>query len=216
MATISLARTFDLPVLAFEGGAAPRALADGAGKRQHEAIDKEFIIEVATHRAADPEFCVLWSALVAEGRSTQKIYQMPAYFHFQRESRTAKETMELLTITRRSDSSRVGVVPVRLGNEQISFRLGKYTLYKTSVGMINLLGSVPAAPEGDAMAHYLVQQLLVLFPRAKAVFMHSLPQQSEHWAALSAPSLGGRALASSPLAQWRDCHTLPLPETFDD
>jgi hypothetical protein len=163
------------------------------GAAHGENVQQEFSIEIATEKAEDPAFCVLWSALVAESCGSEKIYQTPAYFQFQREVLTVHR-MELLTITRRRDAKLVGVVPVRIGAQTIDFSVGGLSLCKTDVITIRLLGSTPVAPGGAAMAQYLVQMLLSLFPEAKAVFMHALPRASELWGALATPGVGGRSL----------------------
>ena len=206
----------EAPVLALEkvhGDAGP---ARQSGSRMPAAsAQPNYIVELATERSADPAFCLLWRALVVAGGSHQKIYQTPEFFHFQRETCDSGERLELLTISRRDDRALVGVVPVRIGRQDVVFGVGKLVLYKASVEMINLLGSVPAAP-GGVLTQELGLQLLAAFPQAKAIFMQSLPLSSPHWRALqasadSAPQLLGCAL----MGQWRECHTLPLPATFE-
>ena len=173
----------------------------------------DYLVELATHRAADPAFCLLWRALVAAGNSHQKIYQTPEFFQFQRETCRGSERPELLTVSRRSDGSLVGVLPVRIGRQEIVFGIGKLVLYQTSVEVINLLGSVPVAPGGAALTRFIVLQMLAAFPQAKAVFMQSLPLCSEHWRSLEADG-GAGPLGAALMGQWRECHTLPLPATF--
>jgi CelD/BcsL family acetyltransferase involved in cellulose biosynthesis len=81
--------------------------------------------------------------------------------------------------------------------------------------MISLLGSIPAVPGGSAVADYLANQMLELFPQAKAVFMQALPSRSEHWNDLLEVGASGSALSATLIGQWRDCHTMPLPASFD-
>jgi hypothetical protein len=77
--------------------------------------------------------------------------------------------------------------------------------------MINVLGSIPAVPCCPALAQHLLARMLELFPAAHAVLLQSLPMNSAHWRHVaSTPSI-----SSALMAPWRDCHTLPLPASFD-
>jgi hypothetical protein len=178
-----------------------------------EAAPRDFVVVVATERASDPAFCILWQALVADSASPQKIYQGPDYFHFLKDTCKPGERIELLTVMRLSDAAIVGVVPVRLQGHTLHFRLGSLELGKIQVNMINLLGSIPAVPACPAVIGYLGTQLLALFPSARAVFMQAVPAASGHWRDLN--GIGARPLATSLLCPWRDCHTVPLPPSFD-
>lgn len=210
---------FDAKILAFEGRAGTGASGRGQGRKGRAAAadaGAEFVVELATERVADPEFCLRWRALVLAGDSHQKIYQTPEFFQCQAEASQDQpgERMELVTICARSDQRLLGVVPVRLGRQELCFGIGKAILYKTAVEMVNLLGSIPAVPDGAALMQHLVQQLLAMFPQAKAVYMKSIPWHSEQWRQLEAIT-AGPPLASSLIGQWRECHTLPLPATFE-
>lgn len=208
---------FDAKILAFEGPAGTGVSGRGNSGRAAEADGgAEYIVELATHRVADPEFCLRWRALVLAGDSHQKIYQTPEFFQYQIEASQAQpdERMELLTICERSDKRLLGVVPVRLGRQELCFGFGKVMLYKTAVEMVNLMGSIPAVPGGAGLMQHLVQQLLAMFPQAKAVYMKSFPLHSEHWRQLETIT-AGPPLGWSLMGQWRDCHTLPLPATFE-
>jgi hypothetical protein len=207
--------SLDIPVVGFEriaglsgapaGAARPAALAaacDAAG---------DFSVELATQHATEPAFCGVWRALVLAGDSPQKIYQTPEFFQFQRETVNDGERLELLGVRRRSDGVLVGVVPVRLGRQQVVFGVGKLVLYRHTVATINVLGSIPAMPSCPALAQYVVLRMLQLFPFASAVFMQSLPLRSAHWHHVAATPAFGAAL----LGPWRECHTQPLPATFE-
>lgn len=213
MQTINRAPHSDAQVLAFQDTDAlqqpllPAALEiDGA---------PGFEIALATERAQDPTFCILWQALVADSDSPQKIYQTPAFFKFAQDARQPGERLELLTVTRTGDGALVGVVPVRMGKQDLNFKFGPFLLHSAKVEMINLLGSIPAAPSGTVVADQLVSAMLALLPDAKAVMMPSLPQDSAHWHAVSEIRAEGGSLATSLMGPWRECYQLPLTRTFE-
>ncbi|MES2016479.1 MAG: GNAT family N-acetyltransferase [Pseudomonadota bacterium] len=172
------------------------------------------VLALATERASDPAFCISWQALVAGSASPQKIYQTPAFFAFL-QGACKGDRLELLTMTRLSDGVLVGVVPVRVSRQALDFQLGPLCLHRAKVEMINLLGSIPAVPPGAAVAGYLADQLLALFPNARAVFMQALPADSVHYADLKAIRASGAMLATSLMRPWQQCYTIPLPATFD-
>ena len=193
------------------------ALHDAAGDQSAPAIGAahEYVVALGTERAMDPTFCILWQALVADSLSPQKIYQTPAFFKFMQDTRKPGERLELLTVSRHADGALVGVVPVRISEQELNFNVGPFKLHTSKIEMINLLGSIPAAPSGSAMANQLVSQLLALFPNSKAVFMPALPLESAHWQDLAEIGTGGGVLSTTLMGPWRDCHTLPLPATFE-
>jgi CelD/BcsL family acetyltransferase involved in cellulose biosynthesis len=175
----------------------------------------EFVVALATERALDPTFCILWQALVADSRSPQKIYQTPAFFKFLQESRKPGEQLELLTLSRRSDGALVGVVPVRVTKQELNFNVGPLMLHSAKVEMVSLLGSIPAIPAGSAVAECLAKRMLALFPQAKAVFMQALPVASAYWNDLNEIGATASTLSTSLIAPWRECHTMPLPKSFE-
>jgi CelD/BcsL family acetyltransferase involved in cellulose biosynthesis len=175
----------------------------------------EYKLALATERAQDPTFCILWQALVAASDSPQKIYQSPAFFKFAQDARQPGERLELLTVTRASDGALVGVVPMRISKQDLNFKFGPVLLHNAKLEMINLLGSIPAAPPGTAMADQLASAMLALFPDVKAVMMPSLPQDSAHWNDLSEIPAAGGCLSTAQMGPWRECHRLPLPERFE-
>ena len=191
------------------------ALALQKGMETGNAASRDVVVALATERAADPDFCILWETLVADSPSPQKIYQTPAFFKFLQESRKAGEQLELLTLMRLSDAAIVGVVPVRVSPQDLHFNLGPFTLHTAKVDMIVLLGSIPAVPRGSAVAAYLATQMLALFPNAKAVFMQALPAESAHWNELNEIGASGGMLTTGLMGPWRECHTMALPATFD-
>ena len=174
----------------------------------------DFVVEIATGRVDDPTFQATWSALVAASDSPQKIYQTPEFFQFLRETPKEGIRLEVLALVRLRDGAVVGVVPVRVCQQHLNFKLGPLSLCSAKVDMVNLLGSIPATPTGMDVSEFLLSQLLALFPQSRAVFMQALPADSGHWNNLQEMA-GQRQLTTALMGDWRDCHTMPLPATFD-
>ena len=173
-----------------------------------------FVVQVATSRAGDPAFQATWRALVAASDSPQKIYQTPEFFRYARASCQDGVRIEVLALVRLRDAAIVGVVPIRVGSNELKFTIGPVSLYRARVEMISLLGSIPAAPPGMDAAEFLSTQLLAMFPSAKALLMQALPRHSGHWKNLDEMA-GQRELTTTLMGPWRACHTMPLPVTFD-
>lgn len=212
MQTINLAPHSDAQVWAFQDADALQPLHPAP---LDMADERDFVIALATERASDPTFCILWQALVADSHSPQKIYQTPAFFKFAQNARQPGERVELLTVTRAGDGVLVGVVPVRISKQDVNFKFGPFMLHTAKLEMINLLGSIPAAPSGTDMADQLITRMLALFPDVKAVMMPSMPQDSAYWYDVTDIPAEGGVLSTALMGPWRECHKLPLPKTFD-
>ncbi len=174
----------------------------------------DFVVENATGRVDDPTFQATWSALVAASDSPQKIYQTPEFFQFLRATPKQGIRLEVLALVRLRDGAVVGVVPVRVCQQSLNFNLGPLSLYSVKLEMVNLLGSIPATPTGMDVSEFLLNQLLALFPQSRAVFMQALPLESAYWNSLQEMA-GQRQLTTALMGDWRDCHTMPLPASFD-
>jgi hypothetical protein len=212
MQTINLAPHSDAQLWAFQDADPLRAELLAA---ELEIVDADdLVVALATERAGDPTFCILWQGLVADSDSPQKIYQTPAFFKFLQEMRYPGERLEVVTVSRKSNGALVGVVPVRISEQGLDFKFGPLNLHSAKVEMINLLGSIPAAPSGSDAADKLATQMLALFPRAKAVLMQALPQDSAYWDDLNEIRGGGGVLSTTLMSPWRACHTLPLSACF--
>lgn len=202
-------------VLAFRNAFVFRGESCDQVQAHQDAAACDYSIVLATARAADPAFCVLWRQLVLSNRSPQKIYQTPEYFEFMIGARKPGERIELLAISRRSDGCIVGVVPVRISATELNFGISKFAFYKARVQTVVLLGSIPAVPPGKGIAEYLGAEMLALFPSAKAVFMQAMPNDSDYWKELESMAAAGSRLGTAVMGQWRECHTMSVPDTFE-
>jgi hypothetical protein len=178
------------------------------------ATPHDFVMQLASHHIDEPAFRAKWAGLVAAGDSPQKIYQTPEFFTVLQRTHGPSERVEVMSLKRLSDGATLGVVPVRIGRRTLPFQLGPLTLGSISVEMVTLLGSVPAFQGSAAMTEYIAAQLLEQFPSCKAVLMPALSKNSTCYRHIEQFD-GKRDLATALIGPWRDCHTLPVPPTFD-
>ncbi|MFL6672019.1 MAG: GNAT family N-acetyltransferase [Massilia sp.] len=95
-------------------------------------------------------------------------------------------------------------------NQCVDFRVGTRTLVSRRLSVIQLLGSAPMLSDDPGLMRYLMNHLLEYFPGAQAIVMQALPQ------ALYDGYCERHGLASYVLHGWRDCHTIPLPPSFEE
>lgn len=186
-----------------------------AGQAPMTAAGGQFRVELATDRLHEAAFCARWRELVGESDSAQRIYQTPEFFRYLLNTGAAGSRAELLAIVRQSDDVIEGVVPVVLVEQPLNFAIGQRVLFAPKVPMVRLLGSIPAVSPHVAVIDTLARKILAVFPEAHAIFMQALPQESHFWRALARPGARRRGLATALLGDWRDCHTMPLPATFE-
>jgi CelD/BcsL family acetyltransferase involved in cellulose biosynthesis len=180
------------------------------------AAADRYRVELVTHRSHDPAFCALWRELVAASKSPQQIFQTPAFFKFLLDSRAPGTRAELLALVRQSDGAIEGVVPVIIAEQVLSFAIGKLVLFAPRIPMVRLLGSIPALPPDIGVVEHVAHQILARFPDARSIFMQALPAGSEYRRTLEKIGAGQRGLATSLMGGWRDCHTMPLPASFEE
>jgi CelD/BcsL family acetyltransferase involved in cellulose biosynthesis len=191
---------------------APKA---GAVNLRGPGAEDHFRVELATQRSQDQEFNARWRELVAASKSPERIFQTPAFFRVMLDTRTAGTRVELLAIVRQSDNEIEGVVPVMLMEQTLSFAIGKLVLFAPKVPMVRLLGSIPAASSEIGVVECLAHKILALFPEAKSISMQAMPVDSDYWRTLAKIGARQRGLSTALLGDWRSCHTMPLPASFE-
>jgi hypothetical protein len=175
----------------------------------HTSERFEFI--VATDFYDRPDLTAAWNAMLAKGASPEKLYQSPAFFAHLAEIGEGKErTHELFLIRRHSDYTIVGFVPVRKITRALDFRFGPMSLFKHPMAACQVLGSLMLLDPAEAgLAEYVTQRLLDWRADCKALYMQATPQA----AAAGLAALSG--VSHHVQSGWRECHTMPLPKSFD-
>ena len=163
---------------------------------------------------ADPALLPLWRAMLGSSESAEKIYQSPEFFSFLC-SCPDGDPAALFSVARRDDGRILGLVPVRLGRETLDYGIAPLLALAPRMKVVRILGSVPLlALEGDR-AQQLIDCLFARYPEADAISMQAVPIESDWWQAVAPGLERGARQRAYVLNDWRDCHTIPLPESFE-
>ena len=151
-----------------------------------------------------------WHRLLQARRSPEKLYQLPAFFKYLQETKEdGAGACELHIVRRHSDARIVGVIPGRRMTQSVSVRLGPLTVFKRTVPVYQLLGSVPLIDAGEeGLSSFVLNSLLQRHPDCKALLMQAMPEELAH-------TVGGKGLSRHVLNGWQSCHTVPLPEDVE-
>jgi CelD/BcsL family acetyltransferase involved in cellulose biosynthesis len=172
-------------------------------------------IERAGHRIGDEHLLLRWRQLLAQSESPGRLYQSPEFFDYLL-STAADNQPELFILRERDGGAIVGVIPIALRRHSFDFAAGRRQLVRLAVPSIVLLGSAPLMPERPELLALLLRFLLAEYPRHQAVSLTALPQDSALWRCISGTADFARGYRLHLLNDWRDCHQIPLPASFED
>jgi hypothetical protein len=183
----------------------------GAPPKAAPQADTGFEIIIGTSGYDRPVLDSDWRRMLDDSRSTERLYQSPEFFRYLIETAGPGDgRVELIVIKKKSGSEIVGVVPVRVSTQSIDFRLGTRTLVSRRLSVIQILGSAPMLSDAPGLLRYLMNYLLQYVPGTQAIVMQALTE------ALYDDYCGSHGLGSYVLHGWRDCHTIPLPASFEE
>lgn len=144
--------------------------------------------------------------MLAASSSPEKMYLSPEFFSYLAQT----EDAHLFVVRRRIDGMIVGILPVRQRTLQLAFRAGPCGSLQSHLPAVQLLGSVPMLEEHPGLLDWACRRVLDHFPAARALSMQAVPQElSGRFGALD-------RLRARVLDGWRECHTVPIPASFDD
>jgi hypothetical protein len=172
--------------------------------------EDRFSIVLAKERSQSPSFQMLWRQMLLQSESCEKIYQSPEFFRYLADAAGLDGgPFEVFAVERTSDGKLVGIIPVRLVTQAIEFRIGSRIVCAPELFAVQLLGSAPMlSPEPDLMRK-LMHHLLDYFPQARLISMQALSRP------LYENYQRSHRLPSYVLNGWRACHTIPLPDNFE-
>jgi CelD/BcsL family acetyltransferase involved in cellulose biosynthesis len=172
-------------------------------------------IERASHRVGDQGLLLRWRELLAESESPGRLYQSPEFFDYLQATATDDGPPELLLLRERAGGAIVGVIPIALRRHSFDFAAGRRQLARVAIPSIVLLGSAPLMPARTELFALLLRFLLAEYPRHQAVSLTALPQDSTLWRCISGTGDFARGYRLHLLNDWRDCHQIPLPASFE-
>ncbi len=175
----------------------------------------KYRFDIATDRLQEEFFLANWNQLLADGESQDAIYQTPEFFNFLLETSNDQSRLKIFSITRIEDEQLVGIVPVRIRDETISFQAGSKKWGQKNFQVVGLLGSMPLAPAEPDLTEKIFIYLLKQFDDCQAICMATLPSASTLWNAIRNSTLIPEKFCIYPVDGWRQCHTIPLFSSFE-
>jgi CelD/BcsL family acetyltransferase involved in cellulose biosynthesis len=182
-------------------------LATNAKKYSFDILDdEESILKII------PE----WEIILAESNGPEPVYQSPGFFHYLLATANETDRPKLLVIRQAGKVS--GIVPLRLCTIRISFIFGKYQ-FNTPSNFLSgaiVLGSLPLLICSKENLDQLYEAIGLHFPNCDIVSHQAVPTDSKLWQYIcTSKELKARHLINT-LYGVRQCHTIPLPATFED
>jgi hypothetical protein len=131
------------------------------GRKSANEPCSDYEISCITHDYNSFQWIAQWRRMLSESQSPEKIYQSPEFFRFLCKSQTStSDQIRLFIVTRRSNGDVVGVVPVRMSNQVLDFKIGTYSFLTPRLRVVRILGSVPILAEEDGLTQSLINHLL--------------------------------------------------------
>jgi CelD/BcsL family acetyltransferase involved in cellulose biosynthesis len=171
-----------------------------------------YLIEDASTQVGDPALIARWRTLLAESDSHGRVYQSPEFFDYLLSTAAQHAPPQLLTVKERRSGMVVGIVPLTLRCHSFEFAAGRLSFGSVPVPCVVLLGSAPLMPAEPALLDLLLEFLLTHFAQCQAISLTSLPSDSGLWRCIAR---GQRDYRTHVLNDWRDCHQIPLPASFE-
>jgi hypothetical protein len=178
----------------------------GTGNERKIPLDEQF--EIASIKTKDERAVISgdWARMMGASPSPEKMYLSPEFFSYLLETGDP----HLFAVRRRSDGMIVGILPVRERELQLEFRAGRFGSLRARLRTVQLLGSIPMLEDQPGLLDWACRRVLARFPDARALSMQAVPQE-----------LAGRfgdlaRLRARVVDGWRECHTIPVPASFDE
>jgi CelD/BcsL family acetyltransferase involved in cellulose biosynthesis len=168
----------------------------------------EFVAATADYDR--PDIQAAWARLLEVCQGAETLYQLPGFFRYLKETQEPGETgSDLYLVRRQSDARIVGIVPGRETSQKLRFRLGNFQLFARDIPLYQVLGSVPLLdPAEEGLAEFVFKSLLDRHPKSRALLMQAVPEEL-------GDAMRADGLSCHVVNGWRDCHTVPLPDTVD-
>jgi CelD/BcsL family acetyltransferase involved in cellulose biosynthesis len=173
-------------------------------------VTQRFEFVAATADYDRPDVQAAWSRLLEVRQGAETLYQLPGFFRYLKETQEAGEAgCDLYLVRRQGDGRIVGIVPGRETSQELRFRLGGFRVLEYNVPLYQVLGSVPLLdPAEEGLPEFVFKSLLERHPQSRALLMQAVPEEL-------GDAMRAEGLSCHVVNGWRDCHTVPLPDTVD-
>jgi hypothetical protein len=185
-----------------------RGLGESRAEENKTGASPEEQFEIARVETKDERAIIAgdWARLLAASASPEKMYLSPEFFSYLEDTADP----HLFVVRRRGDGMIVGILPVRQREMQLEFRAGPFGSLRPRLAAVQLLGSVPMLEDHPGLLDWACRRMLDHFPGAQALSMQAVPQElSGRFGALE-------RLRTRVVDGWRECHTVPIPASFDE
>jgi CelD/BcsL family acetyltransferase involved in cellulose biosynthesis len=168
----------------------------------------EFVAATADYDR--PDILAAWARLLEARQGAETLYQLPGFFRYLKETQEPGDAgTDLYIVRRQGDGRIVGIVPGRQTSQKLRFRLGTLRVYEHDVSLYQVLGSVPLLdPSEEGLSDFVFKSLLERHPQSRALLMQAVPEEL-------GDVMRADGLSCHVVNGWRDCHTVPLPDTVD-
>lgn len=184
----------------------PQSLTPGLDRLAAQST-RAYQVVCVSELIGTPRLDLLWQAALAASSSEEKLYQSPEFFRYLATS-GADDGLELFAVQRAGTGETIGLVPARRAVHMAGPRLGSRGLQRP-LPAIQILGSALMLPPEPGALRAVLKHLFAHFDGAQAVLLQAMPQSLFGLYERIGP------LGASVIDGWRDCHTLPLPDTFE-
>jgi CelD/BcsL family acetyltransferase involved in cellulose biosynthesis len=117
-----------------------------------------------------------WEELVGDADQANAVYASPTWFDHLR--RVTPEGELLLFAARDGGGETVGVVPVRLGREEVQYDVASRALFRRRLRVADILGSAPLLPADWRLYARLCEALLDPRRGCDAIYLDTAPVES--------------------------------------
>jgi CelD/BcsL family acetyltransferase involved in cellulose biosynthesis/sRNA-binding carbon storage regulator CsrA len=155
-----------------------------------------------------------WKRLLAQSANLEVVYQSPEWFDHLNE--TSAPGRRLLAVARDPAGQLMGLAPLNLGRGTLPFVVSGLVLGTVSFPELAILGGQPLLPEVAGTEESLIATLRTAFPRCAAIDLGAIAKKSYRWQRLQESPIVQASHQPYVMDGFRECHVLPLPETFEE
>ncbi len=170
-------------------------------------------VERIEYNSNDKNLLHLWNRLLNKSSSPEKIYQTPEYFQFLLDIPFSHKSALLLALYN-SENGIEGIIPFRLVKQNFDLKITDNLCLASTINTAQLLGSIPFSTIDNSLLTAVIKKIFELFPDVEGINMAALPYGSAFETQVSSFAKNNSYLLHV-LNGWRDCHLIPLPDSFE-